>query len=55
MTTGAADFTQMSSINFGLELDSSALDRQATRWRAAARYKAGPDTLGRALGLTVRF
>jgi hypothetical protein len=46
---------QMNSVGFGLELDSSALDRWATRWRAIARYKFGPDTHGWALGLAVSF
>ena len=34
--------TQMSSLGFGLELDSSALDRWVTRWRLVGRYKFGP-------------
>jgi hypothetical protein len=46
---------QMNSIGFGLELDSSALDRWATRWRAITRYKFGPSTHGWALGLAVSF
>jgi Autotransporter beta-domain len=45
----------MSSVGFGLELDSSALDRWVTRWRAVARYKFGPDVRGWALGLAVSF
>jgi hypothetical protein len=43
------------SIGFGLELDSSALDRWATRWRMVARYKFGPDAQGWALGLAISF
>ena len=47
--------TQMSSIGFGLELDSSALDRWATRWRLVARYKFGPGMHGAAVGLAISF
>jgi hypothetical protein len=47
--------TQMSSIGVGLELDSSALDRWATRWRVVARYKFGPSMRGAALGLAISF
>ena len=47
--------TWMSSIGFGLELDSSALDRWVTRWRAVVRYKFGPDVRGWSLGLAVSF
>lgn len=46
---------QMNSIGFGLELDASALDRWATRWRVVARYKFGPSTQGWALGLAISF
>lgn len=45
--------TQMNSIGFGLELDSSALDRLATRWRVVARYKFGPSMQGWAVGLAI--
>jgi len=47
--------TQMSSLGFGLELDSSALDRWATRWRAVARYKFGPGMHGASIGLAISF
>jgi hypothetical protein len=47
--------TQMSSIGFGLELDSSALDRWATRWRLVGRYKFGPGMHGFAVGLAISF
>ena len=47
--------TQMSSLGFGLELDSSAFDVWATRWRALARYKFGPDMHGWSLGLAISF
>ena len=46
---------QMSSVGLGLELDSSALDRWATRWRAIARYKFGPGMHGTSLGLAISF
>ncbi len=47
--------TQMSSLGFGFELDSSKFDRLASRWRALARYKFGPATHGWALGLAISF
>jgi len=47
--------TQMNSLGFGLELDSSKYDRLASRWRALARYKFGPATHGWALGLAISF
>jgi hypothetical protein len=46
---------QMNSIGFGLELDSSALERLVTRWRAIARYKFGPSMHGWTFGLAVSF
>jgi hypothetical protein len=46
---------QMNSVGFGLELDSSALDRFATRWRAVMRYKFGPSAHGYAFGLAISF
>ena len=46
---------RMASLGFGLELDSSAYDIWATRWRAVLRYKFGPDISGWALGLAVSF
>jgi hypothetical protein len=45
----------MASLGFGLELDSSALDRWATRWRAVLRYKFGPDVTGAAFGIAISF
>jgi hypothetical protein len=45
----------MASLGFGLELDSSALDRWATRWRFVARYKFGQDVKGWATGLAISF
>ena len=47
--------TQMSSLGFGLELDSSALDRFVTRWRLVGRYKFGPGIHGFSVGLAVSF
>ena len=47
--------SRMTSLGFGLELDSSALDRWATRWRALVRYKFGPDVSGWALGFAISF
>jgi hypothetical protein len=47
--------TQMSSVGFGLELDSSAHNGFVTRWRAVARYKFGPDLRGWSLGLALSF
>jgi hypothetical protein len=45
----------MSSLGFGLELDSSALDRFVTRWRMVGRYKFGPGMHGFSVGLAVSF
>ena len=42
---------QMSSVGFGLELDSSAYDVWATRWRLIGRYKFGPGMHGAAIRL----
>jgi hypothetical protein len=47
--------TQMSSLGFGLELDSSARDVWITRTRAVVRYKFGPGMSGWSLGLAVSF
>jgi hypothetical protein len=47
--------TQMSSLGFGLELDSSKFDRWATRWRANPRYNYGPPMHGWSLGLAISF
>jgi hypothetical protein len=45
----------MSSVGFGLELDSSARDIFVTRIRAVARYKFGPNTHGWSFGLAASF
>jgi len=47
--------TLMNSVGFGLELDSSKFDLWASRWRAVARYKFGPNAHGYALGLAISF
>jgi hypothetical protein len=47
--------SQMSSVGFGLELDSSAHDIWVTRIRAVARYKFGPNTHGWSFGLAASF
>ena len=47
--------SRMSSVGFGLELDSSAYDIWATRWRAVMRYKFGPGVSGWALGMAISF
>jgi hypothetical protein len=47
--------TQMNSLGFGFELDSSAHDVWVTRSRLLVRYKFGPDLRGWALGLAVSF
>ncbi len=46
---------RMAMLGAGLELDSSAREVWATRWRAMARYKFGPDISGWSLGLAVSF
>jgi hypothetical protein len=47
--------SHMSSVGFGLELDSSAKDIWVSQWRALVRYKFGPHFKGWALGLAVGF
>lgn len=46
---------QMSSIGFGLELDTSAHDIWVTRLRAVVRYKFGPAVGGWTLGMAISF
>ena len=41
---------RMASLGVGLELDSSAYDIWATRWRGVVRYKFGPDISGWSFG-----
>jgi hypothetical protein len=45
----------MGSLGFGLELDTSALDRFATRWRLVGRYKFGANVHGWAFGIAASF
>jgi hypothetical protein len=52
---GETGLSQMSSLGLGLELDSSAHDVWATRWRALVRYKFGPNVSGWSLGLAISF
>ena len=52
---GETGLQWMSSLGFGLELDSSAKDIWVTRWRTVARYKFGPDMRGWSIGLAVSF
>ena len=46
---------RIAMLGVGLELDSSARDVWATRWRAMLRYKFGPDISGWSLGVAVSF
>jgi len=46
---------RMASLGAGIELDSSAYDVWATRWRGLVRYKFGPDISGWSVGLAVSF
>ena len=52
---GELGLSEMASLGLGLELDSSAYNVWATRWRAVARYKFGSNLHGWALGLAVSF
>jgi hypothetical protein len=47
--------TQMSSLGFGFELDSSAYDLWVSRTRLVARYKFGPGLSGWSMGFAVSF
>jgi Autotransporter beta-domain len=46
---------RMASVGVGIEFDSSAFDRWATRWRGVFRYKFGPDISGYSFGLAISF
>lgn len=46
---------RMASLGVGLELDTSSLDRWATRWRGVLRYKFGPDISGWSFGMAISF
>nr|WP_242616815.1 autotransporter domain-containing protein [Rivibacter subsaxonicus] len=52
---GVLGFNQLNSVGAGFELDSSAYDVWATRWRAVLRYKFGPNVTGWSLGLALSF
>lgn len=46
---------RMASVGVGIEFDSSAFERWATRWRGVFRYKFGPDISGYSFGLAISF
>jgi len=48
-------FNNLNSIGAGLELDTSALDRWATRWRLMGRYHFGEDVRGWGVSLGISF
>ena len=51
----ALGFDNLTSLGLGLELDSSAYDIWATRWRAIVRHVGGPNVKGWSLGLAISF
>jgi hypothetical protein len=48
-------FNNLNSIGAGLELDTSALDRWATRWRLIGRYRFGQNVTGYGISLGISF
>jgi hypothetical protein len=48
-------FNNLNSIGAGLELDTSALDRWATRWRLIGRFRFGENVRGWGVGLGISF
>jgi hypothetical protein len=48
-------FNNLNSIGVGIELDASALDRWATRWRLIGRFRFGENVKGWAVGLGISF
>jgi len=48
-------FNNLNSIGAGLELDTSALDRVATRWRLIGRYRFGENVSGWGISLGISF
>jgi hypothetical protein len=48
-------FNNLNSIGAGLELDTSALDRWATRWRLIGRYRFGQNVRGFGISLGISF
>jgi len=48
-------FNNLHSVGAGLELDTSALDRWATRWRLMGRYRFGTNVSGWGVSLGISF
>ena len=48
-------FNNLNSVGVGLELDTSALDRWATRWRLIGRFRFGQGVSGWSIGLGISF
>jgi hypothetical protein len=48
-------FNNLNSIGAGLELDTSAWDRWATRWRLIGRYRFGQNVSGYGISLGISF
>jgi len=48
-------FNNLNSIGVGIELDTSALDRIATRWRLIGRFRFGENVRGWGVGLGISF
>ena len=48
-------FNNLNSIGVGIELDTSALDRIATRWRLIGRFRFGQNVRGWGVGLGISF
>ena len=48
-------FNNLNSVGAGLELDTSALDRIATRWRLIGRFRFGENVRGWGVGLGISF
>jgi len=48
-------FNNLNSLGAGLELDASALDRIATRWRLIGRFRFGENVRGWGVGLGISF
>ena len=48
-------FNNLNSVGAGLELDASALERWATRWRLIGRYRFGQNVRGWGVSLGISF
>ena len=48
-------FNNLNSIGAGMELDASALERWATRWRLIGRFRFGENVRGWGVGLGISF